>query len=500
MNAAAAAPRTAWPRALRRAVQAAALAAAAAGHAATPGVDAPPPPAPPRVLQLPPLHELVLDNGLRAVVASRPGLPLASVAIVLRAGAEADPPGRAGLADATATLLARGALRGGRPVDASALARQAEALGASLESDSDWRSVRVAMTVSTPRLDAALALLADVVRRPLLAGDELERWRAQALDDVDLALADPAVVAAQVARRLRWGAGAHGTVVTRASVQRISRDDVRALHRRIARPDAALVVFTGDVDAPRALALLRRHLGDWRRPADAPAPVAVSGAAPLPTRMALIDMPGAGQSSVVLAAPWTGSADPELPTAQVAAALLAGGYSSRLSQAVRIRRGLSYGVYGSTEAYAADGWWSAAAQTHHASAAQVLQLMRDEVERLRHEPPGADELAARQAALVGAFARGWETTAGTATLLASHWAAGRPWSALAEHPRRIGAVDGAQVSDFARRRWPPDALRAVVVGDLATAGDAVPTAAGPVLRLPLSQVDFDRTALTAEAP
>ncbi len=494
---------TAWQRGacrLRRAALAVALAATAAGQAATPGVDAPPPPAPPRALQLPPLHELVLDNGLRAVVAPRPGLPLASVAIVLRGGAEADPPGRAGLADATATLLARGALRGGRPVDASALARQAEALGASLESDSDWRSVRVAMTVSTPRLGDALALLADVVRRPLLGADELERWRAQALDDVDLARADPAVVAAQVARRLRWGAGAHGAVVTRASVQRISRDDVRALHRRIARPDAALVVFAGDVDAPHALALLRRHLGDWRRPAGAPAPDTPRDAAPLPAALALVDMPGAGQSSVVLAAPWSGSADPELPAAQVAAALLAGGYSSRLSQAVRIRRGLSYGVYGSTEAYGADGWWSAAAQTHHASAAQVLQLMRDEVERLRHEPPDAGELAARQAALVGAFARGWDTTAGIATLLASQWASGRPWSALAEHAQRLAAVDAAQVSEFARRRWPPDALRAVVVGDLAAAGDAAPTAAGPVLRLPLSRIDFDRTGLTAEAP
>jgi zinc protease len=475
-----------------------ALAGVPSAHAMS---AAPPLPAAPRPLALPPLHEITLDNGLATIVAARPGLPLVTVAIVLRAGAASDPPGRAGLAAATAALLARGAQRDGRRVGAAALAREAEALGASLDTAHGWHSVSVSMTVATPQLDAALALLADVVRRPLLAADELARWRLQALDDLDLARANPAAVAARVARRLHWGASPYGAVTTPASLWRLTRDDVVAFHRRAARPDRALLVLAGDVTPAQALALARRHLGDWRAPsraavaADAPRP-----AAPMAVREVWVDMPGAGQSGVVVAAPWAALGDADLRVAQVAAAVLGGGYSARLNQQVRIRRGLSYGVFADGEAFAGGGWWSASAQTDHATAAEVLRLIRDEVERLARDAPQPDELAARKAALVGGFARAWETTAGIAALLAGHWAADRPWGALGAYPDEIGAVTAEQVRDFAARRWPAQVLRAVVAGDLAAAGAAVPPPTEHTWRLPHTELDFDRALLVAEPP
>lgn len=473
------------------------LGAAAVARAATPGVDAPPLPGPPRPLQLPALDEQRLPNGFSVVVAPRPGLPLVTAAIVLLAGAEADPSDRAGLASATAALLARGAVRDGRAMDASTLARQAEALGSTLDVASGWRLTRVSMTVSTPRLDAALALLADVVRRPLLTADEFGQWRQQTIDDLALARADPSVVASQVARRLHWGASAYGAVVTPASVQRLARADLRGFHSRWVRPDRALLVLAGDLTPAQALALARRHFGAWPRPA-APAPSA--GASPpqaLPLRELLVDMPGAGQSAVVLAAPWAATGDADLRVAEVAAAVLGGGYSSRLNQQVRIRRGLSYGVFGSGESHPAGGWWSAAAQTDHVNSGQVLAVLRDVVRTLADEPPPAGELAARQAALVGSFARRWDTTAGIAATLASHWASGRPWAALAAYVDEVQAVTADQVRDFARRRWHAELLQSVVAGDLRAAGDALPAAAGARVRLPLAAIDFDLPDLGA---
>ena len=481
----------------RRTLLAGGLVAAVGAHAAPAGLDAPPPPGPPRPLRLPELAEERLPNGVTVVVAPRPGVPLVTATIAVRAGAEADPRGRAGLASATAALLARGAVRDGQPVGASAIARQAEALGSTLDVGSGWRLARASMTVATPRLDAALALLADVVRRPLFAADELEVWRQQTLDDLALARADPSAVAAQVARRLHWGGSAYGSVVTPASVRRLERVDLRAFHRRWVRPDRTLVVLAGDVTPPQALVLARRRFGGWP-PASAPMPPDDAGAAqPLPLRDVLVDMPGAGQSSVVLAAPWVASGDAERRVADVAGAVLGGGYSSRLNQQIRIRRGLSYGVFGDGESLPAGGWWSAAAQTDHVNAGEVLRLLRGEVRRLAEEAPAADELAARQAALLGGFARRWETTAGIAATLANHWASGQPWAALAAYVDEVQAVTPQQVRDFARRRWRDEALQAVVVGDLGAAGDALAAAAGAAWRVPLPALDFDRTDLGA---
>jgi zinc protease len=182
----------------------------------------------------------------------------------------------------------------------------------------------------------------------------------------------------------------------------------------------------------------------------------------------------------------------------VAHAVLAGGYSARLNQVVRIQRGLSYGVAGAVEALAPGGMAGAQAQTAHANAPQVLDLLRSEMLRLADVPPTADELAARQATLVGGFGRRLETTAGLASLLAGQWAARRPLTDLAAHVPQLLAVTPAQVQDFARRHWTASALRAVVVGDLSATGDtlAASVGSGPgALRLRMADVDFEQPGL-----
>ena len=90
--------------------------------AATPGVDAPPEPGPQRALLVPQVHAVRLSSGMQLLVVPRPGTPLVTAALYLRAGREADPAQQAGLATLTASLLSKGALRGGKPVSASTLA------------------------------------------------------------------------------------------------------------------------------------------------------------------------------------------------------------------------------------------------------------------------------------------------------------------------------------------------------------------------------------------
>ena len=484
------------------------LAGAPPSQAGTPGVDEPPLAQPPRPLTLPTLHESTLANGLTVVVAPRPALPVVSLTLLLRAGPEVDPPGRPGAAAMTSTLWPKGALRAGRPVPAAELARQAEALGGALDSHSGWGASTLSMTVSSPRMDEALALLADVLRRPLLAADELARARTQALDGLRVTMGNPSDVAALALRRSFWGGSAYGQVATPAALQRLQRADVQAFQAAWVRPDRVALVLVGDVTPEHGLALAQRLLGDWRASAPAPAaPPSPSPSPPAPAATAaqaaalvLIDMPGSGAASVALAAPYIGSGLAERPeryAGLVAQAVLGGGYSARLNQQVRIQRGLSYGVSASAESQPGGGMFTASAQTNHPSAAEVLQLLRSEVTRLADAPAGADELAARQATLVGSFARRLETTSGLSALLVGQLAQGRPLADLVNYVPGLLAVTPAQVQAFARRHWQADGLRAVVAGDLAAAGDSLTTP--PALRLTLGELDLAQPGLRKPA-
>lgn len=465
---------------------------------ATPGIDEPPLAQPPRALALPDVVERRLDNGLVVQVAQRPGLPLVSLELAMRTGPEADPPGRSGTAELLATLWPKGARRGSRSVGASELARQAEALGSQLDTHSSWGLGTLAMTVTNGRAGAALALLADVLRRPLLATDELDRARTQALDALRLTLGNPADVAGMLLRRTFWGDVPNGRVTSPATLQRLALDDLRAFQATWVRPDRVALVLVGDITPDAGFALAQRLLGDWRAPVSPPPTLALAPPAPLDNPLVLVDLPGAGQTCVAVAAPFVAQGSAERRIGQVAHAVLAGGYSARLNQVVRIQRGLSYGVAGAAEALAPGGMAGAQAQTAHANAPQVLDLLRVEMLRLADVPPTANELAARQATLVGGFGRRLETTAGLAGLLAGQWAAGRPLTDLAAHVPQLLAVTPAQVQDFARRHWTAGALRAVVVGDLSATGDTLAATAGSgpgALRLRMADVDFEQPGL-----
>jgi zinc protease len=213
----------------------------------------------------------------------------------------------------------------------------------------------------------------------------------------------------------------------------------------------------------------------------------------------VVDMPGSGQSGVVVSAPYAAVHDSDRRIGQVAATVLGGGYSARINQEVRIKRGLSYGAGGSGESQPEGGVFAARAQTQNETGVQVLQLLRDELLRLSNEPPNADELAARQATLVGSFARQLETTDSLAGLVVRQLALGLPLSDTQRYVDEVMAVTPQQVSDFARTHFGADAMRAVLVVDSKAAGDAVKALDGDLLKLNLSELDLERAALVRPA-
>jgi zinc protease len=473
-----------------------ALACAWAAQAqATPGVDEPPVPGTPRPLVLPAFEEASLANGVRLIVAPRPGQPLVTAALHLRPGGVAEPAGRTGLSALTAELRSKGARRGGREVGATELAQQAEALGGLLASGSGWGGHTHSITVVRPNLDAAVALLADVVRQPLLQPAEFERLRAQTADALKLPLADPMQLASLAASRGAWGDSVYGGRTTPASLARISIDEVRDFHQRQSRPDMATLVLAGGITLAEGRALAERLLGDWRAP-DRPA-LAASAAAPSPRTPAtvLVNLPGAGQSGVVVTAPEVALDSPERRAAQLATAVLGGGYSTRLNAELRIRRGLTYGASAANELQPSGGVMRAAAQTKHASAAEVAQVSRDEILRLGREAPAEAELAARKAALVGGFGRSFDTTAGLAGVVLGQVERGRPLAELARTAPEIEAVTAEQVREHAARHWTPESLRTVIVGDLAAGGDALKALDPKALRLQAAELDLESPTL-----
>src|SRR5438045_5353922 len=162
-----------------------------------------------------------------------------------------------------------------------------------------------------------------------------------------------------------------------------------------------------DIAPAAAFQLATRIFGNGLKPRTPllPAPASKLDALstkPANARVIVIDKPDAGQAAVFVARTGLRRTDPDYFRGIVANSVL-NGYSGRLNQEIRIKRGLSYGAGSSLDVRRDVGPFSASAQTKNESGAQVADLLIGEIGRLSTSPPVDAELTPRKAVLVGNF-------------------------------------------------------------------------------------------------
>lgn len=422
----------------------------------------PPPPAAPRSVQLPKPLEKTLPNGLRVIVVERPGTPLVAAQMLMKNGAEVDPPELAGLANMTADLLTKGTVKR----SATQIAEDVEALGASLDSSARWDASRVNLNMMSTKVGPALEIMADIVRRPTFKAEEIERLRQLTLDDLTVELGDPGSIAAYVASRVVFGDTPYGQPLTGTpqSIARITRDDFVKYHSRYYRPDNAVLIFGGDIKAADAFKVAQQLFGDWKKPTTPLPPISAPKVSEGQPRVIVIDKPDAGQAAVIVARTGIERTNPDYFRGLVTNSVLSG-YSGRLNQEIRIKRGLSYGARSALDMRRFTGPFSASAQTKNQSAAEVASLLMSEVKRLGTAPVPDIELEPRKAVVIGNFGRSLETAAGLVNQIGLLALYGISFDEINRYITNVQAVTAADVQKFSGSRLDAQGTSTVIVGN-----------------------------------
>jgi zinc protease len=411
--------------------------------------DSPPSPSVPHQINFAKPHELKLTNGLRVIVVERHALPLLAAQILIRTGAEVDPPDRAGTADMTASLLTKGTDKMSAPQIANAI----ESLGGMIFSGGSWDSSSAGVVIMSDKAEPAFEIFSDVMLHPTFKEEELERLRKQALDSFRVEMQEPGSVASYARVQVVFPEGeyAHPRSGTGESLQAITRDDVVKMYRSFYRPENAVLVLVGDISLEAGKAIAQKYFGSWKGSGSLPRRESLADNKDWKPRQIVIDMPEAGQAAVLLAKPALKRDSPEYYAGLVANAALGSGFASRLNREVRVKRGLSYGAGSALDPRRDAGQFIASAQTKNESAAEVAQLIRSELTRLAADPVKGDELKSRQAMLTGSYGRSMETNFGVAGQLASLVTYGLPLETLDKYTPSINKVTSSDTAAFARK-------------------------------------------------
>jgi zinc protease len=265
----------------------------------------------------------------------------------------------------------------------------------------------------------------------------------------------------------------------------VRRGDLVAFHARHWRPSRATLLVVGPVDAEATLALVRRRFGGWR--GEAGAEVEVAPPAPPVPGVVVVDRPDLTQAQLRIAGPGFARGSPEHAAGVVTGTVLGGGFTSRLMVAIRVERGLSYGVRARFASGRAGGLFFVSSFTKVETAGALAQVALDELARFREGGPSGEELARVRGYLAGLYPLSLETHEAWAEKLAEVELYGLPPDEVGGFLDRIDAVD-AEACRALARRYLPGGQRVVVAVGPARALAPQLSAFGPVRVLPARAV------------
>mgnify|MGYP000070726894 CR=1 FL=1 len=456
----------------------------------------PPPPQPPRPFRFPEFASRTLPNGLQVVVIEHREQPVVSLRLLVRAGAEQDPPDRPGLASLTAALLDQGT----KTRSAMEIAETIEAVGGQISTGASWHHSFAVISVLRPAVDVAFEILADMVRNPAFKEEEIERQRQQLLSSLRVQMNDPGYLASAAIERVIFGGHPYGHPPegTLDSIPRVKRDDLVAFHQAVYHPNNALLAIAGDITAAEAFAKAEKYFGDWPRGEVRAAVIPP----PAPTRgrkLIIIDKPDAVQTEIRLGRVGIARRDPDYFALQVLNAILASASGSRLWDVLRRERGLTYGVSGRLEARQQPGSVTISTFTRTETTRETLELVLRELERIARERVREEELQKAKSFLAGVFQLRLETPDSLATIVLDALNYGFDYAYLNTYRERILAVTAEQVQEVARKYYRTEDLVIVLVGNASAFERAVASVA-PVERIAYTEVDLTRPDLTREKP
>ncbi len=447
----------------------------------------------PRPYRFPKAATKTLANGIRVLVISDAEQPAVTVRLVLPpAGSIHDPAGKPGVAEMTANLLTQGTAAR----TAQQIAEAIDFVGGTLNSNADSDGSYANVTVVKKDLDLGLTLLSDVVRNASFKEEELERRRQQALSGLRIQYADPSYMASAIFRRVIYGEHPYGLPGegTPDSVRALTRDDLVAFRDAWYSPSGALLAFAGDISPEAAFAAAEKHFGDWaaKVSASAKSNAAAPAAAGKGMRILLVDKPDAVQTEIRVGRLGIPRSSTDYIPLLVTNRIFGGGYNSRLSTEVRIRKGLTYGAYSNFDARREAGSFVAATATRTEATVEATRVILNLLDQMATGAVTPAEMDFARDYLAGVFPIQTETPEQVAGRILTVEQYGLPADYNDTYQQHILGISPEQVKAMSGKYFAPADLDVVLVGNVATFREALQKefSAAKIEEMPFDQVDL----------
>ncbi len=417
----------------------------------------------------PPIHEignlvlphpnvLRLDNGIPVYVLNFPGQEIVKIEAVYRAGRPQED--KHLVARATSRLLREGSLNR----SAAEISEYIDFYGGSLSVPTNLDTSNILLFSLKKYAADLIPVFAEVLQAPAFPESELETFKLTGVQDLLVELEKVEVLAYRKITELIFGERhPYGYNSTPEDYAALRRADLVQFYDTWYTPSNCLLFASGSID-DQVLKLLNQYLGQQKKTTRATEKQYFKPDTGLKPARVKIKQPGSLQTAVKIGREAFNRRHPDFNGLYVLNTILGGYFGSRLMTNIREKKGFTYNIYSTLDAYLHDGCFYIATEVNSGSAAATIREIFAEMKKLREEPVGEDELDMVRNYLLGMLLNGLDGPLNTSDVVRSLISEGlseAEFSALAETIRYISP---AQLQALAVRYLQPEDFWVVTVG------------------------------------
>ncbi|MCZ6602297.1 MAG: pitrilysin family protein [Planctomycetota bacterium] len=413
---------------------------------------------------LPDIRREVLSNGMILFTLEDHELPLIQASAVIRTGSVYEPAEKVGLASITGTVMRTGgtATRSGDEMDLAL-----EEIAASVNTSIGSASGSASLFCLTENLDQVLEIYADVLMNPAFPQEKIDLAKVQRKSGIARRNDSPGGITSREFNKLIYGADSpYARTIEYSTIDAIQRDDLVKFHKTYFHPERMILGVWGDIDADEVRKKVEAAFAGWEKsslPAP-PAPPDITSTSP--PKVNYIRKTDVNQTNIRIG--HQGEIlrnDPNFYAVVVMNRILGRGFSSRLFQQVRSKKGLAYSVGASYQApFYRRGAFYLFCQTKSGTTLGAINSILHEVNKIRDGGASQDEVDVAKDAILNSFVFNFDSTSELIGRRIDYEYYDYPTDLLEQYKRGIEAVKQDDIQRVARKYIHPDQFIVLAVG------------------------------------
>ena len=403
-----------------------------------------------------------LSNGMVIFLQEDHELPLIGGSARIRGGSRDEPANKVGLVDMFGEVWRTG---GTKTQTGDQLDDFLEVRAAKVETGGGSDSTTISLSCLKGDFDDVFKVFADLLQNPEFRADKLDLAQKQAQDSISRRNDDVGEIASRESAKLAYGAdNPYAREPEYATVAAVTRQDLIDWHRTYVHPNNIILGISGDFDAAAMEAKLRAAFESWPKGPELPKDdIQFHPAKP---GYYLIPKDDVNQSSIQMVTLGTTRNNPDYYAITVFNEAFGGGFSSRLFNDIRTRRGLAYHVGGGIGAnFGHPGIQEFSMGTKSQSTIESIRALDEDIDDLAKKPITDEEIKHAKDAILNAFIFRLDSPDKVLYERLTYEYYGYPSDWLDKFPAEIEKVTAADVNRIAAKYVHRDQLAVLVIGN-----------------------------------